>query len=284
MIEISSVQAIDVHGHYGICRNNADQPLRDQFFSADADTVVQRARGVNVAWTIVSPLSALQPRGMAGTVAGNKEAADMVSRTDGMLQWVVIHPLQEETYRQAEQMLQQPRCIGIKIHPEGHMYHIKDHGRAIFEFAAKHRAVVMTHSGQQNSLPLDFVPFANDFPQVTIILAHLGNSDDRDPSHQVRAIAAGKHDNLYVDTSSAASIMSNLVEWAVAQVGADKILFGTDTPLYSTAMQRIRIESTDLSCADKRAILRDNAVRVIRMAKVVEPSKAAKAIKYSMKR
>ena len=47
-------------------------------------------------------------------------------------------------------------------------------GRAIFEFAAEHRAIILTHSGEENSLPEDFVPFANDYPEVRLILAHIG--------------------------------------------------------------------------------------------------------------
>ena len=39
------------------------------------------------------------------------------------------------------------------------------------------------------------------------------------------------HDALPI--SSARSILPGLVEWAVAEVGAEKILFGTDSPLYS---------------------------------------------------
>ena len=51
-----------------------------------------------------------------------------------------------------------------------------------------------------------------------------------------------------------------LIEWAVAEIGADRILFSTDTPVYHTAMQRARIDQDDLSESDKKKILRDNAM------------------------
>ena len=274
MSDISSVQAIDVHAHYGVFQQDQGNNLRCQFSSGDATTVVRRAAQVNVAWSIVSPLLAMMPRPSANAVAGNEEAVKTVAETDGLLQWVVIHPHQEQTYQQAEEMFQQAKCVGIKIHPEEHAYHIRYHGRKIFEFAARHQAVILTHSGQVNSLPNDFVPFANDFPEVTLILAHLGNADDGDPTTQVRAIQAGKHDNLYVDTSSATSILPQLIEWAVTEVGAAKILFGTDTPLYSTAMQRFRIDTAEISDTDKRAILRDNAIRAVRLEKVIESAES----------
>ena len=71
------------------------------------------------------------------------------------------------------------------------MYPIVEHGREIFEFAARCQALVLAHSGQPYSLPKDFIPLANDFPEMSLILAHLGNGPDPlspDPSLQVRAI------------------------------------------------------------------------------------------------
>jgi predicted TIM-barrel fold metal-dependent hydrolase len=57
--------------------------------------------------------------------------------------------------------------------------------------------------------------------------------------------------------------MPNLIEWAVHEVGADRVLFGSDTPLYFVANQRARIDQADLSAADKRLILRLNAERLL---------------------
>lgn len=74
-------------------------------------------------------------------------------------------------------------------------------------------------------MPQDFIPFADDFPQVKLILA-------------------------------------GLIEWAVREIGADRILFGTDAPIYSTAVQRARIDEAEIDDADKRKVLRDNAVQV----------------------
>jgi len=256
------IQAIDVHAHYGDhCRKINE--LRDDFCTASAATVEARAREVNTELTIVSPLLGLIPRGNADAVAGNREAADVMPQHAGLRQWVIIDPRNQETYRQAEEMLAQPHCVGIKIHPEEHVYPIKEYGRAIFEFAASHKAVVLTHSGEQNSLPADFVSLADDYPEVTVILAHIGCGWDDDLSHQARAIQECRQGNMYADTSSASSLLPKLIEWTVQQVGADRVLYGTDVPLYSTAMQRARIDYAELDDATKKKILRDNAIRVL---------------------
>ncbi|MBM3237715.1 hypothetical protein FJZ31_15610 [Candidatus Poribacteria bacterium] len=258
-----NIQAIDVHAHFGKYLGRSE--LVNKFMSADADIVVQRARLANTLLTIVSPLAALMPRLSGDPVSGNVNAAKVVAETEGLLQWVVVDPTRPQTYAQAEQMLKQPKCVGIKIHPEEHGYLITEHGRAIFEFAARHRAIVQSHSGEEKSLPADFVKLANDFPEVVLIISHLGCGWDDDMTHQVRAIQNSKHGNLFTDTSSAKSITSNLIEWAVGEIGAEHILYGTDSPLYFAPMQRARIDNAEISDHDKRLILHDNAAQLFKL-------------------
>lgn len=267
-IPVSKVRAIDVHAHYGVYLQAGLTPLKSSFMTGDAATVVARARKAKTQWTMVSPLTALMPRLKGDAVAGNIEAARVVSETDGLLQWAVINPHQPKTYEQASAMLRQPKCVGIKVHPEEHGYPIREHGRAIFEFAQAHRAIVLTHSGEKNSMPEDFAPFADDFPEARLILAHLGCGWDGDPSHQVRAIQSSRRGNIFVDTSSAQNILPGLIEWAVGEIGAERLLYGTDTPLYFTAMQRTRIEQAEISDNAKRRILRENAIALFDLSRL----------------
>jgi predicted TIM-barrel fold metal-dependent hydrolase len=267
-----SLQAIDVHAHYGNYDRGAGNIVND-FMSGEPAVVVRRARQANIELSIVSPLEALLPRLGGNPVAGNADAARVVAETEELRQWVVIDPLKPETYRQAEEMLSLPKCVGIKIHPEEHGYPIAEHRAALFEFAARHRAVVLAHSSERNSLASDYVQLANAFPEVRLIIAHLGCGWDGDLTHQVRAIQQSKHGNLFTDTSSARSITPGLIEWAVREVDAERILFGTDTPLYFAAMQRARIDHADLTDRDKQLILRDNAVRLLGLQDVTGGSR-----------
>lgn len=260
-MSINELWAIDVHGHYGTYRQEVPQ-LACDCMSGDAATVVCRARAARIEQTIVSPLSGLLPRGKASAFDGNQEADHVVARTEGLLQYVIVNPLDDRTFYQARKRLGQGKCVGIKVHPEEHCYHIREHGKELFAFAAEQHAVMLVHSGEQRSMPDDFVHFANDYPEVRVILAHIGCGWDGDPGHQVRAIQKSKHGNVYADTSSAKSIMPRLIEWAVQEIGADRVLFGTDTPLYFAAMQRARIGHADISDEDKRRILRENAVKL----------------------
>lgn len=257
--------AIDVHAHYGRnIREGVPEEIND-LMTADAAEVARRAAVANIEWTIVSPLEALFPRFHGDAVAGNNSAARDVAATPGLLQYVVLDPRRKETFDQADEMLRSPRCVGIKIHPEEHGYPVAEFGRPMFEFAAQRRAIVLSHSSEQNSLAADLVRFADEFPEMRLILAHIGCGWDGDPTHQVRAIQSSRAGNVYADTSSARSIMPNLIEWAVGEIGAERVLFGTDAPLYHTSMQRIRIDHADISDQEKRLILRENALALFRL-------------------
>ncbi len=80
------------------------------------------------------------------------------------------------------------------------------------------------------------------------------------PKYAINAIANSKHGNVYVDTSRIASSRNHVIEYAVARVGSERILFGTDT--YAAGFQRGRIEYAQISDADKENILVNNAVRL----------------------
>lgn len=158
--------------------------LHDQMwrnYSAEPPTVCQRARDANVTWSVVSPVGGLIPRGRWGeggadAFAANVDCAKVVEAHEGLLQWAIVNPFQPETYDQAAAMLASPKCVGIKIHPEEHCYKITEHGGELFDWAAAHGALVMCHSGHRNSVPTDFVQFADAHPDINVILAHLGNS------------------------------------------------------------------------------------------------------------
>ena len=47
------------------------------------------------------------------------------------------------------------------------------------------------------------------------------------------------------------------------QVGAERLLFDSDSPLYFTARQKVRIECAEMGEDARRAILHDNAARLL---------------------
>ncbi len=235
--------------------------------SATADQVAQRGLDSGIEFTVVSAIHGLIPyRGNA--VLGNRDAAVASEGNPALRFWAIIDPRMPESYEQTALLLEHPGCVGIKIHPHAHAYEIREHGSAIFDFAAQHNAVVLTHSGDIGSYPEDFVPFVDRHPNIQLILAHLGNSDDGSVSRQVEAIQRATNGNLWVDTSSSRSMYSGLIEWAVERIGYERMLFGSDTPLYWAGAQKGRIESAEIDEVAKQAILWNNAATLLGLGAV----------------
>lgn len=252
------MQAIDVHGHFGIYDRGLGTRV-DGFMSGSAAKVAQRGLDCGIDITIMSAIHGLIPyRG--DVVRGNTDAEASAWDHEGIRFWSIIDPRVPESYEQTDRLLDHPRCMGIKIHPHAHEYEIREFGPAIFAFAAERKCVVLTHSGDPGSYPEDFVPFVNRYPEIQLILAHLGNSDDGSVVRQIRAIQQSRNGNCWVDTSSARSMFSGLIEFAVEEIDHDRILFGTDTPLYWAGAQKARIETADIDEDAKRTILYGNAV------------------------
>ena len=260
------MKAIDVHGHFGTYDTGVGaDALSTHMYSGDINEIRRRARAVNICLTVVSPYGAFSPYG-GDVLAGNEDAREAAERYADIRFWAVLNPRIPETYKQVESLLQYPRCKGIKLHPHPDMndYPISEYGDKIFCFAADHKAIILSHTGDVNCYPEEFIPFANRYPQATLILAHLGNSrNDASFSRQVHALKHARAANVYIDTSSGKSINSGLIEWAVSQAGAEHILFGTDTPIYLAASHKARIEYADIDQQAKRAILFDNAARLL---------------------
>ena len=186
----------------------------------------------------------------ANIVEENAYLNGLLKENKDLYQWVVVHPLQEETFRQAERMLENPRVLGIKIHSPMHKYDVRAYGDQIFSFANAHNATVLMHPDKI----LDMPQFADRYPNMKLIIAHLGSKE------HIEAVQSAKHGNIYTDTSGGLSSLNNIIEYAVEKIGSETILFGTDT--YSPTFQYSRIALARISQSDKENILYKNAIRL----------------------
>ena len=104
--------------------------------------------------------------------------------------------------------------------------------------------------------PIDTAHFARRFPEVKVIMAHL-------TGFGFRGIAEVKHlPNLSIDTS-AGFPEEGLIEYAVEQLGADRVYYGSDFPIREQSVTIGRILGARIKETDRRKILHDNAARLL---------------------
>ena len=260
--DIQNIKAIDFHSHFGDWNHQKSPPGAYAFINGGETFLLENMAYSNICISINSHCYAVFPRGDVDAAAGNRMGAEAVERLRGVYLWAVVNPLQPETYAQAAELLKREKCFGIKIHPEEHRYPITQYGGEIYEFAAKHHAVIETHSGESWSMPEDFCVFADRYPEVRTIVSHLGCGWDKNFRHQITAILNSRNHNIFTDTSSAQSLNCNIIEIAVSEIGSENILFGTDSGCYYSPCQRARIDCARISDQDKANILCQNGLRL----------------------
>lgn len=120
--------------------------------------------------------------------------------------------------------------------------------------------------------PIDLSPVARDFPEITFVIAHFGAGW----LDQVLRLAYAR-DNVCVDSSGTNNWMDfmpvkmtlpQVFERAIGALGAERVLFGTDSNTIAPYRTWIRnqhqrvLEELGLSDKDRDLVLRGNAVRI----------------------
>lgn len=263
--EFMNLPSIDIHGHIGkIARASA---MLKKVDSVGPGELVRMARACRIQLTCVSDLGAIDPEGTPEDIsAGNQCALNAAEQHEDIRFYAVLSPTEDNWQTKASDLFGHPKCAGAKLHPRWNHWDIDAHGDRVFGFLNEHQALALAHTGNAGTEPERFVPFANKYPKVNLILAHLGhdavaNTRDR----QIKAAQLSTQSNVWVDVSSMNSIQSQLIEYAVEQITADKVLFGSDTPLHFPAMYKARIAYADIPPQAKRKILYNNAALLLKL-------------------
>jgi predicted TIM-barrel fold metal-dependent hydrolase len=146
--------------------------------------------------------------------------------------------------------------VGVKMH--SNLDHFVPWDRCVFkvmERIQENQLPVLFHTGEELSRPLQIAYLAKHFPEVPVILGHMGLWI------AIESIPAAKlSENVYLETSIQGEMPA--LEEAVRELGSERVLFGTDIPFSNYRVEKCKIESLKISENDKKKILGENAVRI----------------------
>lgn len=98
------------------------------------------------------------------------------------------------------------------------------------------------------------------FPNLKVIGAHFGGWSEWEDAEDC---LAGR-DNLWVDTSSSLYAMEpERAKALIEHFGADKVLFGTDYPMWEASEELKRFNRIPLSEEEREMILHENAEKLL---------------------
>ena len=198
---------------------------------------------------------------------GNDTMARIVAEhPDRFVGYTCVNPRygEEEALEQLEKHLLRGNHKGIKIHPCNSNYPAYGFGyRPVWEFANQHGLPVLSHTwlDESQDKPAMFVPIAKEFPRVKVILGHSGGSID---GMETAIDAAKEAGNIYLDLCCS-NMPDGIIELMVKEVGAERVLFGTDTWFFDGRAKIGQVAAARIPDADKRKILGLNAKRLFRI-------------------
>lgn len=155
---------------------------------------------------------------------------------------------------------------GVKLHPDYQRFFVDDEKmKPIYKKIGELGLVTLFHAGQDYGFPPPYgatperMEKALSWFDSPVVAAHLGGKGYEE---EVLKRLCGKE--LYFDTAfSYGALPKPYVEKIITTHGADKILFGTDTPWHNAEMEMRLIKSLQLSNDDFEKITHKNAEKLL---------------------
>ena len=155
---------------------------------------------------------------------------------------------------------------GVKLHPDIQGFPLDgERSLEICALCEEFGLPLLLHTGDRRydySNPNRLIPVLERFPRLTVIGAHLGGwSMWREASAQLKG-----RENLFFDCSSTFWwIGAQAAREIIRDLGADRVLFGTDYPMWEPKTELDTFFTMDLTEEENRMILSENAKRVFKL-------------------
>lgn len=161
---------------------------------------------------------------------------------------------------------------GIKIHPAAQAFAPSDRRMdTVFETCRELGLAVLSHTGSSKgpetfAEPSQFADMLTRFPDLTVVLAHLGGGSWQQTSELADAFPQVAFDLCEIIDWIGAPNAPDREDFValIREVGVERILFGTDFPWYDLdhTVERV-MDLPRLSTEERDCILGANAVRIL---------------------
>jgi uncharacterized protein len=147
---------------------------------------------------------------------------------------------------------------GIKLHPSLQGFLLCDDlVYPSVELAEELAVPVFFHTGTPAfAQPLQLAELALRYPRVNLIMGHMGSTDFKSDSVPAALMAP----NIYLDCSW---ILPAWLSRAIAEIGAERVVFGSDSPLSELAVEMDCRAAAQMSDAARGLVMGANILRLM---------------------
>lgn len=157
-----------------------------------------------------------------------------------------------------EELIVEEGMHGLKLHAVSNVSHpFGSQNLAILDKAAELDVPVLLHSGDRVFCLPQQIGEAAGRTDATLIMGHMGGFFNPDAALR----AAKKHDNIILETSGFP--YPRVIQDAVDQLGADRVIYGSDMPPANPNVELRKIEVLDLTDEQREKILYKNIANML---------------------
>ena len=235
---------IDMHTHYS-------KWVQFPIWGGLADDLVEEMDRAGVEKAVLAPQASLTP----ALVCGNEDVLEAMKKyPDRLLGYACCYPVREDTGLKEIERCMDAGMTGIKMHTAAGLEYTFEGYAPVWKYADENQIPVLLHTwGDLDRMDSLF----GTYTRAPVILGHAGAVD---PAMYVNY--AKKYPNLWLELCLSRS-PCGMVEYLVREVGADRILYGSDAPWMPFGHQLGRVLFADISEDDKGKILAENAKRML---------------------
>jgi len=233
---------IDAHCHAG----HGERSPGHWATYADPEIILRHMGEAGIDRSILFPLESQE------YAKANQEVVEFCRRRPGKFIGFARHDPQAEGDRIPEMLAHEVKDLGLKG-----LKVSKLPTRGVLEAVSKLGIPVIYHAERA----VTFNMMAQEFPNTPFIVAHMGSHIFNWGEHIVAIDLARRFPNVYLDTSQVAFF--KLLEMAVREVGAGKLIFGSDGPEFDSRAELYKIKLLKLSPADEARVLGGNIQRLL---------------------
>lgn len=191
----------------------------------------------------------------------NDFIADEVSAHKEFYGFGTLHPECDELIEETDRIIRLG-LRGVKLHPDTQQFNTDDKRLyEVFDYI-QGRIPLLVHCGDKRfdfSHPRRLKNVMDKFPRLQVIAAHLGGWSLFDEAFEIL-----KNGDCYLDISSTTMFLPpEQVEYYIHGYGADRILFGTDFPLWNPEQEVASFKKLHLSSEEFERIAYKNALEIL---------------------
>jgi len=199
---------------------------------------------------------------------GNREVAKYVDRYKGRFRGsCVITPFRiDDALREIEECHRQFGFVWLGEfcnYMTGYKYETPE-WTEVMKLAAKLNLIVQIHTNTREMRYL-----AENFPENTIVFPHLGSARE-DIFARIEIVA--KHKNTCIELSGSGIERVGILERAVKEIGADRVLYGSDFTINEPSAVIARVRNAFLTPEDRKKILFRNVERLLAKSVTQRPN------------